>query len=171
MAALSLLLHQVMKPAHRLGPAAAAQERLGADLRDLLADAFGTRRDDHGPAAAGGLGGLVAGIGGLLGALRAQGLSRQVESWIGGGPNQPVGPAEIAGAFDPDEVDSMARRAGTDRETLLREISELLPDFVDRMTPHGRLPERSEEFAAGGLGGLLGGLLGSGRAAPPRQRG
>ena len=171
MAALSLLLHQVMKPAHRLGTAAAARERVGADLRDLLAGASGARRDDHGPAATGGLGGLVAGIGGLLDALRAHGLSRQVESWIGTGPNQAVTPAELAGAFDPDEVESMARRAGTDSETLLREVSAMLPDFVDRMTPHGRVPQRPEELAAGGLGGLLGGLLGVGRAAPPRPRG
>jgi uncharacterized protein YidB (DUF937 family) len=110
-------------------------------------------------------GGLGGGLGGLLGGLRAQGLDRHVDSWVSPGPNHPVSPRELEAAFDRDELDRVAQQAGTDRNSLLEELSRMLPGMVDRMTPQGRLPEREEELhGSGGLGGLLGGLLGGGAA-------
>ena len=101
------------------------------------------------------------GLGGLLGGLRDQGLGHKVESWVGHGENHPVAPHEVERAFDPSELDEAARRAGTDRGTLLDELSRMLPGMVDGMTPQGRLPQRGEEIG-GGIGGLLGRLLGAG---------
>ena len=42
-----------------------------------------------------------------------------------------------------------------------------LPDFVDKLTPQGRVPERETDLGSGGLGGLLGSLLG-GQGQPRR---
>lgn len=112
-----------------------------------------------GAAAGGGLGGVLGGLGGLLGGLRQQGLGQHVESWVGTGQNQPVAPEELERNFDPQELDEAAQRAGTDRGTLMRELSNLLPQAVDRMTPRGQVPQRDEDLS-GGLGGLLSSLLG-----------
>jgi uncharacterized protein YidB (DUF937 family) len=59
-------------------------------------------------------------------------------------------------------LDEAARRAGTDRATLLAELSRMLPEAVDRLTPQGRVPQREEELGGDGLGGILGRMLGSG---------
>ncbi len=106
---------------------------------------------------------LGGGLGGLLGGLRDQGLGQKVESWVGHGENHPVAPHEVERTFDPADLDEAARRAGTDRGTLLDELSRMLPGMVDGMTPQGRLPQRGEEIGGGGgIGGLLGRLLGGG---------
>ncbi len=116
----------------------------------------------------GGLGGLLGGLGGMLGGLRNQGLGQHVDSWVSPGPNRQVSPQELERGFDPHELDEAARRAGTDRNTLLEELSRALPQLVDRMTPQGSLPRREDDLSHhGGLGGLLGGLLGGDAGRPP----
>jgi uncharacterized protein YidB (DUF937 family) len=82
---------------------------------------------------------------------------------VGHGENHPVAPHELEQAFQPEELDEAARHAGTDRGTLLNEMSQVLPGMVDRMTPGGQIPQREEELGSGGIGGLLGQLLGGGR--------
>ena len=179
LAAAALLAHQLMKHAQAergaadATPATGGGGGLGGLLGSLLGQG-GPTLPAGGPGApsGGGLGdllggllggGALGGLGGLLGGLRDQGLGHKVDSWVGHGQNQPVAPQEVERAFDPADLDEAARRAGTDRGTLLDELSRLLPGMVDRMTPNGRLPQRGEELGgAGGIGGLLGQLLGGG---------
>ena len=176
LAAAALLAHQLMKHARAEPGAADAGPTGGGGLGGLLGGLLGGQ---GGPASAGpgmpgggGLGGVLGGLlgggalggalGGLLGGLRDQGLGHKVNSWVGHGENHPVAPHEVERAFDPGEIDEAARHAGTDRGTLLDELSRLLPGMVDRATPNGRMPQRGEEVGGGGLGGLLGHLLGGG---------
>ena len=175
LAAAALLAHQLMKHA-RAEPGGAHSEPTGAGggLGGLLGGLLGQGGPGAPTGTAGGggfagvLGGLLGGgalgggLGGLLGGLRDQGLAHKVDSWVGHGENHPVAPHEVERAFDPSEIDEAARHAGTDRGTLLDELSRLLPGMVDRATPNGRMPQRSEEVGGGGLGGLLGHLLGGG---------
>jgi uncharacterized protein YidB (DUF937 family) len=183
LAAAALLVHQLMKHA-RAEPSATAEAGPaptgggGGGLGGLLGSLLG-QGGTAGPGGAGlagvlgGLlgggalgggalsGGALGGLGGLLGGLRGQGLGREVDSWVGHGENRPVATREVERAFDPDELDEAARRAGTDRGSLLEELSRMLPGMVDGMTPNGRMPQREEELG-GGVGGLLGRLLGGG---------
>ncbi len=190
-AAVGLLIHQLMKYRRSEQPAAEApRDAGGGGLGGILGGLFGDgspapRRAEApahplpGPASApppeGGLRGLLVGpvlggLGGMLDSLRGQGMRQQVDSWVQPGQNQPVSPQELERAFAPGELDEAARRAGTDRATLLRELSRMLPEVVDRMTPQGRLPQREEEIGGGGLGGLLGQWMGGGdRGTPPRR--
>ncbi|TCZ54989.1 YidB family protein [Roseicella aquatilis] len=175
------------------GPATAArggEQGQGGGIGDILGGLLGGGARSSGPAPGpwghaagqggglGGLGGLLAGgagggllggLGGLLESLRGQGLGQHVDSWVGHGPNQPVPAQHLEQGFDPQELDEVARRAGTDRGTLLQELSAMLPQVVDRMTPQGRLPQREEEVG-GGLGGLLASLLGGDRQPGPGPR-
>ncbi|HYF08190.1 MAG TPA: YidB family protein, partial [Acetobacteraceae bacterium] len=114
----------------------------GGGLSDVLGGLLG----GGGGARGAGLGGLLGGLGGLLGGMRNQGLGRQVDSWVAPGPNEPVAPQELERHFDPQELDEIARRAGTDRAGLLAALSEVMPRLVDRMTPQGRVPEREEDL-------------------------
>jgi uncharacterized protein YidB (DUF937 family) len=191
MAAIGLLVHQLMK--HSRGAPAdgdpareGAAATTGGGLGGLLGGLLGGGAQSTPGSASGGLGGLLGGgqsggglgallgggglgallggLGGMLGGMRNQGLGQHVDSWVAPGPNRHPSPQELAASFDPHELDEAARHAGTDRNGLLDELSRVLPQFVDRMTPQGNLPQREEDLGGGGLGGLLGGLLGGGDA-------
>jgi uncharacterized protein YidB (DUF937 family) len=107
----------------------------------------------------GGLGGLLGGLTGMLGGMRSRGLGSQVDSWVSPHDNQPVSAQDLEQHFDPNDLDEAAQQAGTDRAGLLEELRHVLPQFVDRMTPQGSLPQPGAEHAAGG--GAGGGDLGS----------
>lgn len=107
-----------------------------------------------------GLGGILSGLGGLLGSLRNQGLGHQVDSWVNHGPNQPVDPRQLEAAIDPQDLDEAARQTGTDRNSVLQELSHMLPTAVDKMTPDGRLPQPGEENRTGGFDDLVRSVLG-----------
>jgi len=95
---------------------------------------------------AGGMGGLgaIAGLGGL-GALLQQfqqkGYGEQVQSWVGTGQNQPIAPDALADVFDRDQLSQIASQAGVSEDDARAGLSELLPQAVDYLTPHGQLPE------------------------------
>jgi uncharacterized protein YidB (DUF937 family) len=174
LAAMALLAHQLMKHARAEGSTASAGPTGGGGLGGILGgllgqggpsqSSFGTGGGGLGGMLGGLLGGgAVGGLGGLLDGLRGQGLGKHVDSWVTPGENHPVAPHELENAFDTAELDEAARHAGTDRGTLLNELSGMLPGMVDRMTPGGRVPQREEDLGQGGIGGLLGHLLGGGR--------
>ena len=187
LAAVALLIHQLMKHRQAEGaPQAESGGGLGGLLGGLLGG--GGAAAPAGPAgglgggSGGGLGGLLGGLlgggagggllgglGGLLAGLRGHGLSQQVDSWVQPGTNQPGSPEELERGFDPRDLDEAARHAGTDRGTLLQELSAMLPQAVDRMTPQGRVPQQEADLGGSGLGGLIASLLGQG-PEPPRHR-
>ena len=100
------------------------------------------RRGDGG--AGGGLLGGVAGGGGL-GALVEQftrtGHGDVVNSWIGTGANRTLPPNQLAEALGPDTVQALEAETGMDRQALLQELSETLPEAVDQLTPEGAAPD------------------------------
>ena len=145
------------------GAASSAGGGLGGLLGGLLGGGAATSGGLGGllgGGSGGGLGGLLGGLGGLLGTMRGQGLGPQVDSWVAPGPNQAVSPQQLEASFDPQDLDEAARHAGTDRSSLLAELSTMLPQLVDRATPQGSVPRHEGELGQGGLSGLLGGLTG-----------
>ncbi|MDJ0387032.1 YidB family protein [Roseomonas sp. E05] len=165
MAAIALLAHQLMKHARQDGgPAATQGSASGSTGMGGLGGLLGGLLGGSAASTMGG-GGLLGGLGGLLGGLRNQGMGPQVDSWVGHGENRSVSPQELERHFDPRELDQAAQQAGTDRQSLLEELSRTLPHFVDRATPQGNVPQHEEEIGGGGIGGLLSGLLGGGQAS------
>ena len=89
-------------------------------------------------------GGLLGGLGGLLDKLQKGGLGNLVNSWVGPGQNQPVSPNQIGPALGPDIIKTLAQRSGLPEEELTRQLSQVLPGLVDKLTPNGRLPTLAE---------------------------
>lgn len=124
----------------------------GGGLGDILGGALG------GGAATGGLGGLLGGLlgggaggGALNGGLRhlvqdmeQNGQGEAVQSWVGGGENQSISESDLAKAVGIDDIDAVAQQTGMPREQLLSELSQHLPEFVNQLTPDGRLPTDEE---------------------------
>lgn len=82
-----------------------------------------------------------SGLSGLLGGFAAAGLGHLAQSWVQSGPNQQVSPSQLQSVFGQQRVDQMAQQAGMPQQDFLSQLSEHLPNAVDRMTPNGKLPD------------------------------
>jgi uncharacterized protein YidB (DUF937 family) len=89
-------------------------------------------------------GGLLGGLGGLLDKLQKGGLSDAANSWVGTGQNTPVSPAQLGSALGPDIIKTLAQRSGLSEEEITRQLSQVLPGVVDKLTPQGRVPTLAE---------------------------
>jgi uncharacterized protein YidB (DUF937 family) len=89
-------------------------------------------------------GGLLGGLSGLLQSFQQSGHGDVINSWIGPGQNQPIAPDQLHRALGPDAVDNLSRLTGLPQDQLVSELSRALPDIVDKLTPHGRMPNQAE---------------------------
>jgi uncharacterized protein YidB (DUF937 family) len=97
---------------------------------------------------AGGLGGLA----GLAEQFQRGGLGDVMNSWIGTGQNLPVSPDQLGGVLGGDLLSQITQHTGMSQGDVLGQLSQMLPQMVDKMTPEGRIPD-------GGLGDI-GAILG-----------
>ena len=91
-----------------------------------------------------GAGGLLGGLGGLLDKLQKGGLGDVANSWVGSGQNKPVAPGQLGPALGPDIIKTLAQRSGLSEEEITRQLSQILPGVVDKLTPQGRVPTLAE---------------------------
>jgi uncharacterized protein YidB (DUF937 family) len=89
-------------------------------------------------------GGPLGGLGGLLKKLEQGGLGNVANSWVGSGQNQPVAPGQLGSALGSNIIKALAQRAGLSEEDLTKQLSQVLPGVVDKLTPNGRLPTLAE---------------------------
>lgn len=98
------------------------------------------------------------GLGGLVAKFDQAGLGNVIGSWIGNGQNQSVTGDQLTKVLGSGAISSIAARLGVSPDAAAGQLSGLLPDLVNQLTPDGQAP-------AGGLGssgellGMLGGLL------------
>ena len=95
------------------------------------------------------------GLAGLMEKFQSAGLAEQMNSWVGTGQNLPVSPEQLQGVFGNDQMSQMAERMGLSTGDLGAQLSQMLPQAVDQLTPGGRVPEGG----LGDLGSLLEGLM------------
>ena len=88
--------------------------------------------------------GLLGGLGGLLSTLENGGLGNAINSWVGTGANQSVSPNQLGSALGPDIIKTLAQRSGLSEEEVSGQLSQVLPNVVDKLTPSGRVPTASE---------------------------
>lgn len=91
-----------------------------------------------------GAGGLLGGLGGLLEKLQQGGHGSVANSWVGAGENKPVTPGQLGSSLGPDIIKMLAERSGLSEEELTKQLSQVLPGVVDKLTPNGRLPMLAE---------------------------
>jgi uncharacterized protein YidB (DUF937 family) len=113
----------------------------GGSLRDLVPGGLGGLL---GGAAAGGV--LSGGLANIIKELQESGHGHVAQSWVGDGPNHDIAPNDLANALGSDTLNTLSKQSGMSVDDLLAGLSQHLPDLVDQLTPHGRLP--SEEEAA-----------------------
>ena len=58
--------------------------------------------------------------------------------------NQPVSPGQLGSALGPVIIKTLAQRSGLSEEEITKQLSQIMPDVVDKLTPHGRMPTVAE---------------------------
>jgi uncharacterized protein YidB (DUF937 family) len=91
-----------------------------------------------------GAGGLLGGLGGLWNKLQQGGLGNVTNSWVGSGQNQPVSPGQVGSALGPSIIKTLSQQTGLSEDDLTKQLSQVLPGLVDKLTPNGRLPTMAE---------------------------
>ncbi|NWG29818.1 MAG: DUF937 domain-containing protein [Ignavibacteriaceae bacterium] len=103
---------------------------------------------------------LLGGQGGLqnlISQFDAKGLGDVIGSWVSTGKNLPVSGDQLKNVLGNDTISNLASKLGMDSNTLTSQLSNLLPDVVDKLTPNGKVPEGDILSQASDL---LGGLFG-----------
>ena len=84
------------------------------------------------------------GPGGLLERLEQAGHGQKAASWVGHGENEPIEPRELQHALGDDTVDQLVAQTGLPKGDLLSQLSAVLHDVIDKLSPNGRLPDHSK---------------------------
>ena len=89
----------------------------------------------------------VGGLGDLIGRFTQGGMGDVIGSWIGHGQNAPISGAQLSNVLGSDVIGQIASQLGLSHGDAAGQLSQMLPEVIDRLTPHGQAP-------SGGLGGM-----------------
>ncbi len=103
------------------------------------------------------IGGQKGGLNGLISQFASKGLGDVVGSWVSTGKNLPISPDQLQGVLGNDAVKNIASKLGMDTKSVTSQLSNLLPQVVDKLTPDGKVPEG--DLMSKGMD-MLGGLFG-----------
>ena len=134
-------------------------------LDGLLSSLLGGSNNNQQSSLLSAVSGLVTGsggIGGLMQKFSGHGLGDLVKGWVSNGPNPPPTPQNIEQVFGADQLQQIASQTGLDPSQISGHIAEILPQLVDKLTPHGEPVEGAglqsglASLLQGGLGKLFG---------------
>ena len=106
----------------------------------------------------GGAGG-AAGVGGLtdlISRFEQGGLGHVIGSWVSSGHNLPISADQLQAVLGSGNLGLIAQQLGLSHGEAAEQLSQVLPQVVDHLTPQGQLPAVD---GLGDIGGLIGKLL------------
>jgi uncharacterized protein YidB (DUF937 family) len=95
--------------------------------------------------------GRSSGLGSLVEQFQRGGLGDVMNSWISTGQNLPVAPDQLGEVLGSDLLGKLTQQTGLQQGDLLGQLSQLLPQMVDKATPEGRIPDSG----LGDIGAIL----------------
>lgn len=98
-----------------------------------------------------------AGLSNLVQNFNSNGLGDVMSSWISTGQNLPISPNQLQQALGGDVLQQLMGKTGLSQSDLTSQLSGLLPEVVDKLTPSGQIPDGGDIFsaAAKAFGGKL----------------
>jgi uncharacterized protein YidB (DUF937 family) len=107
----------------------------------------------------GGQSGAGGGLAGLAEQFQKGGMGDVMNSWIGKGQNLPISPDQLGNVLGGDMLGKLTQQTGMGQSDLLGQLSQMLPQMVDKATPDGAIPSGG----LGDIGSILGKFGGLGR--------
>jgi uncharacterized protein YidB (DUF937 family) len=86
----------------------------------------------------------------MISAMQSGGLTSVVASWLGDGGNAAVSDSQVRDVIGSDKITEAAAQLGTDENSLLAGLTQVLPEMVDKSSSGGSLLD-----AIGGLDGAM----------------
>jgi uncharacterized protein YidB (DUF937 family) len=126
-------------------------------LKSVLGGGAGDKQPDLMSTVMNLVGGQSGGLGGFVQQFATKGLGDVAQSWVSTGKNLPITPDQLKSVLGSDVVKGLASKLGMDSNALTSQLSNLLPQAVDKLTPEGKIPEG--DIMTQGMN-LLSGLFG-----------
>jgi uncharacterized protein YidB (DUF937 family) len=96
------------------------------------------------------------GLAGLTQQFAGKGLGDIVNSWVGTGKNLPITQQQIHQVLGGDIISQLASKTGISTDKVTSQLTDLLPNIIDKLTPDGQIPK--DDIASKGMS-LLNDLL------------
>lgn len=96
------------------------------------------------------------GLEGLRERFVVGGMTEVFESWISRGRNLPIDSEDLQRVLGSEVVDDIAQQLGMSTGHTAERLAQMLPYVIDKLTPHGRVPESG----LGDYGQLMGRMAG-----------
>jgi uncharacterized protein YidB (DUF937 family) len=103
-------------------------------------------------------GGQQGGLQGLMGAFTQAGLGPILQSWISSGQNMPISGDQLQQVLGSGAIGDIAKQLGVSHGDASNQLSALLPELIDKLTPHGQAPQAGLGNA-NDIMGMLGQLM------------
>ena len=87
------------------------------------------------------------GLADIVGKFQQAGMGDVVSSWIGTGQNAPISGDQLGSVLGSDTISQIAQQLGLSQGDAAAQLSQVLPQVVDKLTPGGQAP-------SGGLGDI-----------------
>jgi uncharacterized protein YidB (DUF937 family) len=95
--------------------------------------------------------GAAGGLGDLMAKFTQSGMGDVMASWIGHGQNAPISADQLSSVLGSDTIANIASQLGLSHGETAGQLSQMLPQVVDQLTPHGQAPDAG----FGGIGDIL----------------
>ena len=83
-------------------------------------------------------------LGDLVERLKGAGRVATADSWVSDKANMPINVDDLESALGEETLTELTQKTGLTRAELLLRLNVALPEVVNRLTPHGRLPTEVE---------------------------
>jgi len=91
------------------------------------------------------------GIGGMVDKFREAGYAPQADSWVAVGENRPIGADALQQVLGSGALGDIAAKLGIPTDAAAGGLASILPQIIDKMTPHGQLPDDQNDPVAEAL--------------------
>lgn len=81
------------------------------------------------------------GLSALISSFQQKGLGGVVNSWVGTGENQPISADQVEQGLGQERIQQISGKLGMDPGTVKSKLAEVLPGFVDKLTPNGKVEQ------------------------------
>lgn len=81
------------------------------------------------------------GLAGMLQSFQQGGLGHLVQSWIGTGQNLPVSADQVRNTLGSNWISRIGQATGLPEGEVEQQVSNVLPQIVDHLSPNGQLPQ------------------------------
>jgi uncharacterized protein YidB (DUF937 family) len=91
------------------------------------------------------------GLQGILGKFQQAGYGAQADSWVSTGQNQPISADALSQVLGQGQLGQIAQQLGMSHGDAAGGLASMLPQLIDRMTPHGQVPDDHNDMVAQAL--------------------